>query len=313
MPIAMNHSASLLRRSATKRGAVSALLLATLAFSAHAGADAGANADAMSVLESCAIYTVDARKLNINAATTGDKDKCVKAVATLKASGAKGIHKDVGGYSFREFGGVVSDNGLDITLENLEKMCAQYQRYALKANNSQELLAIAAFLGTDIKDSQETAKIAVETADRCTKLVDEILAAGFPGSTPLVPASVAKTYDEVKPKVCDVQRAKGQALLKELEATEAPLRAALKEDKLMIALDRKQTQFYGVGMKPLVTPAQMAASKLWFIHSWSEEETCRSNGRAVHRLRRYAFNAKHVLADETNKDFCGAPPKSAYR
>ncbi len=121
------------------------------------------------------------------------------------------------------------------------------------------------------------------------------------------------TLDDVKPNVCDVQRANGESLLKQLEESEGPLRKVLKEDKLELALSHKDTQFFGVGRKPLTTPAQMAASKLWFIHSWSEERSCRSNGGQVNTVRRYQFTAKHVLVTDTSKEFCGAPPKSPYR
>ncbi len=57
----------------------------------------------------------------------------------------------------------------------------------------------------------------------------------------------------------------------------------------------------------------MAASKLWFIHSWSEERSCRSNDAPVHTVRRFQYDAKHMLVSETSKEFCGKPPKSAFR
>jgi hypothetical protein len=290
---------------------LTSLILTALALPAHA------EQDPLTTLELDARFLEQALTSKYFQITQGEKDGCVKALAEIKAGGAKLVHSDSWGSSFRAFGGVEATKGVDLTFENAEKMCAKYERYWIRDHHGKELLGIAAFLATTVKDSVEAAKATAETGDRCAKLVDEIVAAGFPGSMPIELSAggkqLTKTLDDVKPKVCDVQRAKGQAVLTELEAVEGPYRKVLKADKLDMALSRKQTQFFGVGGKPLATPAQMAASKVWFIHSWSEEDSCRSNGAPVHTLRRFAYDAKHLLVSETSKTFCGAPPKSGYR
>jgi hypothetical protein len=242
--------------------------------------------------------------------------KCSDALAQLREKGTNPIRfwNDDG---LRKFGAVViSSDVYELSLENIEKLCKEYSVYWVAGSHRHELKGMAAFVDTPSKHTVESAKRLIEEANKCVTLVDEMLAAGVPGSTPFTLASgstdITKTLDDVKPNLCERIRASGQRLTADVEAEEAPLRKVLKADKLDVVLANKQAQFFGPGKKPLNTPEQMAKVNVWLRHLWSLDDECR-DGRPVHTVRRYKFNAKHLLVDSGDTTYCGAPPTSAFR
>ena len=85
--------------------------------------------------------------------------------------------------------------------------------------------------------------------------------------------------------------------------------------ELQTAIEKAQDAFFGAGGKELKTPAAMAKANVWFMHTSYPDNACAKGEKIVHTLRRYQFDkdSKLVGGDYTTKDYCGEPPKSAYK
>lgn len=113
------------------------------------------------------------------------------------------------------------------------------------------------------------------------------------------------TLAELKAKYCDVAMTKIAA---ELAKREAPYRKHLKADKLALALGFNATAVYVLpGGDSSMNPAKLAASRVWFDSTSAPSNEAQScvDGRRRTLVRKYEFDAKHVLVKKTQKEFCG--------
>lgn len=96
------------------------------------------------------------------------------------------------------------------------------------------------------------------------------------------------------------------------EKRTAPYRAKLKADKLKMAI---KSHYAIAGGDYSMNPTKLAKAPVWFdsVGAPSNEPQHCNNGGKRNIVRRYQFNAKHVLVKRTEKQYCGAIPKSAYR
>jgi hypothetical protein len=107
---------------------------------------------------------------------------------------------------------------------------------------------------------------------------------------------------------CD-QAAKGadQAKQKLLGPYE---KAGLKGDKLQLVADHLDVEFNVPGGETTSEPKKLAAASVLFL-AWTGSQTC-TNGEPW-RLERFQFDKAQKLVKTTDKEYCGDPPKSAYR
>jgi hypothetical protein len=117
------------------------------------------------------------------------------------------------------------------------------------------------------------------------------------------------TIESLKKKWCDVGIEKAK---KAQAASEAPYRAVLKNDKLELALKWSLDYWQLPGGTQVTSLKQLAKASVWYSNDGSTEERA-CNGKEARVLHRYEFDAQHKLLGHTQKDFCGTPPKKAYR
>jgi hypothetical protein len=116
------------------------------------------------------------------------------------------------------------------------------------------------------------------------------------------------TLEEGRKKFCD---GNAKEYLEAQAADEAPYRKVLKGGKLKAALeDLLDKEVLGKGGKELSIP-QMAKAKIWFHLKWYDEQSCGDGSQIVYAVERYTFTADDY--DATQKEYCGVPPKSAYK
>lgn len=118
------------------------------------------------------------------------------------------------------------------------------------------------------------------------------------------------TLEAARTKYCD-PKAKGYQ--DAAAANEEPYRRVMKAGKLEIALKNLSAAIYGPGKKELATPAAMAKANVWFRSIHYPENYCRNGESTQYQVRRYQFDAKHKLVKDSAKDYCGAPPASAFK
>ena len=154
----------------------------------------------------------------------------------------------------------------------------------------------------------------------CIRSYDKMIASGVSPSTRVPEGEVRGimwkgTVQEIKEKWCDAGLKK---ISDDVEARFAPYRANLKADKLRLVIDETHggiTSYALPGGKYTSDAKLLAAAAVWFLDVGppsNELQYC-PNGGKRHSVRRYSFNAQHKLLGTTQKEYCGAPPASAYR
>jgi hypothetical protein len=119
------------------------------------------------------------------------------------------------------------------------------------------------------------------------------------------------TVEELRKKWCDdgVGKAKG------LHAKEeAPYRKVLQADKLRLALGQLGGNWILAGGAVTSDPKQLAHANVWFVDLSRVDPgapTCK--GKDIHTVRRHQFDGAQKLVKTTTKDYCGSPPRSAFR
>lgn len=141
----------------------------------------------------------------------------------------------------------------------------------------------------------------------CLKAYDDAIAAGVPPTEKVTVRGTSGTMEEIKTKWC--QGGKDKFAEAEDKRT-APLRKALKNDKLAMAL-KDADAIVLPGGSGTDNPQRLAAASVWFIDT-SPPEQCR-DGRQLHRVHRYQFDADQKLRGTSDHDYCGAPPSSAFK
>lgn len=146
---------------------------------------------------------------------------------------------------------------------------------------------------------------------RCIETYDRIVKAGAKPTDRVPEQKIGATewsgtIEELRQKWCDTGLTKATG---NTTQREAPYRAALKADKLNIAL--KYGSVFLPGGAGTTDAAKMAAAPVWFI-DLSPSKVC-PNGLQVHTVRRYQFSAAQQLLQTTEKEFCGSAPRSAFQ
>jgi hypothetical protein len=140
----------------------------------------------------------------------------------------------------------------------------------------------------------------------CLSTYDDAIKAGIPPTEPVTAYNFNDTMQAIRDKWCAPAMAEAQGAQ---AAAEAPYRKVLKNDKLKLWL--KDTSYIMLAGNPKVTPARLAAARVWFEDA-TPERFC-SNGAQVHTLYRFQFDANHKLVKSSEKTYCGHPPASAWR
>ena len=162
--------------------------------------------------------------------------------------------------------------------------------------------------------------------DWCVDAYDKMIASGVSPSTQ-VPEEIMSadvdfpriewkgTVKEINDRLCSGGQKK---LNDEITAKHAPLKAALKADKLRLVINESSGTVYEyalAGGKYTGDAKALAAARVWFLDIGApsnESQYCLNGGRRS-SVRRYTFNAQHKLLSTTEKAYCGTPPASAYR
>ncbi|MEO7734723.1 MAG: hypothetical protein ABIY55_27455 [Kofleriaceae bacterium] len=141
----------------------------------------------------------------------------------------------------------------------------------------------------------------------CLKAYDDAIKGGVAPSTPVEVRGEKSTLEEYNTKVCKAGMAK---LTVEASKRWAQYKKVLKHDKLaMVMKDLDAIALPGGNGSD--DPAKLAASSVWFIDT-SPSETC-ANGAQKHVLHRYQFDGGQRIAKTSDKAYCGAPSRGAYR
>ena len=160
----------------------------------------------------------------------------------------------------------------------------------------------------------------------CVQAYDKMIASGVSPST-RVPEEVLSedvdfpriewkgTVKEVNERLCSGGQKK---LNDDITAKHAPLKAALKADKLRLVINEKTGIVYSyalAGGRYTADAKALAAARVWFldIGAPSNESQYCLNGGKRSTVRRYTFDAQHKLLNTTERAYCGDPPVSAYR
>ncbi|HKP70210.1 MAG TPA: hypothetical protein VJV05_13065 [Pyrinomonadaceae bacterium] len=160
----------------------------------------------------------------------------------------------------------------------------------------------------------------------CVQAYDKMIASGVAPST-RVPEEIMSadadfpriewvgTVKELNDRLCSGGQKK---LNDDLAAKHAPLKAALKADKLRLVIDQNTGTVYSyalAGGKYTDDAKALAAARIWFLDIGApsnESQYCINGGKRI-TVRRYTFDAQHKLLGTTEKAYCGDPPASAYR
>ena len=154
----------------------------------------------------------------------------------------------------------------------------------------------------------------------CIQSYDKMIASGVSPSTPVPEGEYGGipwkgTVQEIKEKWCDAGLKKSTD---EIAAEQAPYRANLKADKLLLVIDETHggiTSYALPGGKYTSDAKKLADAPVWFLDigpASNEPQYCASGGKR-NSVRRYSFNAQHKLLGTTQKEYCGDPPASAYQ
>jgi len=160
----------------------------------------------------------------------------------------------------------------------------------------------------------------------CVESYNKMIASGVSPSTQ-VPEEVMSadidfpriewkgTVKELNERLCSGGQKK---LTGDIAAQHAPLKAALKADKLRLVINENTGHVYRyalAGGKYTDDPKALAAARVWFLDigaATNESQYCLNGGKRS-SVRRYTFDAEHKLLGTTQKAYCGDPPASAYR
>jgi hypothetical protein len=136
---------------------------------------------------------------------------------------------------------------------------------------------------------------------------------GFKDGDP--PIVWSGTVQELKEKWCE---AGGRKISDDVAKKHAPYKAALKNDKLRLVIDETHghvSSYALPGGQYTDDAKKLAAAPVWFLDVGApsnERQYCPSGGKRKY-VRKYTFDAQHKLTGQTQKEFCGDPPASAYR
>ncbi len=87
-------------------------------------------------------------------------------------------------------------------------------------------------------------------------------------------------------------------------------KAGIKADKLQLISDHLDVEFNVPGGETTSEPKKLAAASVLFL-AWGGSQACTSG--EPWRLERFQFDKAQKLVKTTDKEYCGDPPKSAYR
>ena len=87
-------------------------------------------------------------------------------------------------------------------------------------------------------------------------------------------------------------------------------KAGIKADKLQLISDHLDVEFNVPGGETTSEPRKLAAASVLFL-AWGGSNAC-TNGEPW-RLERFQFDKAQKLVKTTEKEYCGDPPKSAYK
>lgn len=147
------------------------------------------------------------------------------------------------------------------------------------------------------------------TSQTCLASYNALLAQGVSPSHRMRFRDEEGTIESMKQKYC-VDAAANHAQAEEQRA--APFRAVLKADKLKMAI---KSHYAVAGGDYSMDPAKLAAAPVWFDSVGApsnEKQHCDSGGKR-NVVRRYQFDASHVLVKTSSQEYCGEPPTAAYR
>ncbi len=140
----------------------------------------------------------------------------------------------------------------------------------------------------------------------CINAYNLAKAAGVADTDPVDVGDAQTTLGAAMAKWCAAGKKKFDEVA---EKRAAPYKKVLKADKLAMAL--VDPAFFLPGGSATTDARKLAAASVWFRDTESDSPC--PNGRPAHVVHRYQFNAAHKLVRTTDKDYCGAPPASAYR
>lgn len=201
------------------------------------------------------------------------------------------------------------------TLVEIRKACGHIQRAAYV--QAVDFWAVTAM--QDVKHLADNT-FDVRTYKNCIATYDKAIKAGMPPSEPVVARKQKNpldgsellwtgTIESIKKTWCDAGIVKANA---QQAVIEAPFRAVLKNDKLELALKQPIDEWQLPGGAQVSAIAQLARAAVWFYNDRAHgDNDC--DGEDPRILHRYEFDAAHHLLGHTSKDFCGDPPRKAYR
>ncbi len=129
---------------------------------------------------------------------------------------------------------------------------------------------------------------------------------GVADTDPVVIGDEEVTLGNAMAKWCAAGK---QKFDEDAERRAAPYKKVLKADKLAMAL--VDPAFFLPGGAATIDASKLAAASVWFRDT--EADSACPNGGKAHLLHRYQFDSAHKLVKTTDKNYCGAPPPSAYR
>jgi hypothetical protein len=144
--------------------------------------------------------------------------------------------------------------------------------------------------------------------NKCIEAYDAATKAGVPPSEPTKAADLPGTIEDARKTFCDAGKA--QFASKDDTRT-APYKKVLKNDKYSM-WEKYSSALILPGGDTVVNAAKLAAANVWFVDT-SPPKFCANGGAQVHTVHRYQFDRDQKLTKNSDNDFCGRPPSSAFK
>jgi hypothetical protein len=199
-------------------------------------------------------------------------------------------------------------NGDVITIKQMRDVCVATGGNLAKDKLRSYLRDAIGSANATLGESNPSATRLAEEGRSCAAAVKAALEGGIDAGEKLESSTWTGPVGAVQAQVCDkAATAADQAIEKML----APYKAAgMSGDKLAMIKENGGSTLYQIaGGESTLDPQKLTKANVWF--EFFEGDEC-ARGK-IETMHRYQFDKNGKLVKNTVREFCGDPPKSAYK